>query len=145
MSPVVSALGGLLGLFDSPQISIAGFGALPLMSRMFDAPFHIVGLGIGPLEDPDARRMAGFIGSHAESVMVRDEESLALARAILPGHHGVRQAPDVVYALKLERPAALERQREDRARRVVGSSGYPHRNSSSIAWGLTSVLVFSTL
>lgn len=114
--------GGLLGLFDNPQISIAGFGALPLMARMFDAPFHVVGLGIGPLDDPDARRMAGFIGSHAESVMVRDEESLALARAILPGHHGVRQAPDVVYALKLERPAAPDEISAFRAEgyRVVG-------------------------
>lgn len=94
--------GGLLGLFNSPQISIAGFGALPLMGRMFDAPFHVVGLGIGPLSDPDAKRMARFIAGHAESIMVRDAESAAFAAEICPFPERVRQAPDVVYALPLD-------------------------------------------
>ena len=93
--------GGLLGLFHAPQISIAGFGALPLMGRMFDAPFHVVGMGIGPLEDADAKRMMGFIGGHAESVMVRDAESYAYAVESLPFPDRVRQAPDVVYGLQL--------------------------------------------
>ncbi len=114
--------GGLLGLFNNPQISIAGFGALPLMARMFDAPFHVVGLGIGPLVDPDARRMAGFIGNQAESITVRDEESFAVAREMLPFHACMRQAPDVVYALELDRPARpaeIESFRAD-GYRVVG-------------------------
>ena len=93
--------GGMLSLFDSPQISIAGFGALPLMCRMFGAPFHVVGMGIGPMQDPDAKRMMGFLGGHAESVMVRDAESLALALESLPDPGRVRQAPDVVYGLEL--------------------------------------------
>lgn len=94
--------GGLLGLFDTPQISIAGFGALPMLGRMFDAPFHVVGMGIGPLDDPDARRMVRFIGGQAETVMVRDEESAEHARQVLPFPDRVRQAPDVVYALELQ-------------------------------------------
>lgn len=114
--------GGLLGLFHGPQISIAGFGALPLIGRMFDAPFHVVGMGIGPLEDPDAKRMVRFIGGHAQSVMVRDAESLAHAMEVLSFPERVRQAPDVVYGLELEipPPPAEVSAFRDRGYRIVG-------------------------
>lgn len=110
--------GGLLGLFHAPQISIAGFGALPLMGRMFDAPFHVVGLGIGPLSDPDAKRMVRFVAGHAESIMVRDAESAQLAAEVCPFPERVRQAPDTVYGLAL--PAAVEAPADIAALRARG-------------------------
>ncbi len=114
--------GGLLGLFDTPQISIAGFGALPLMCRMFDVPFHVVGMGIGPMTDPDARRMMRFVGRHAESIMVRDAESAAHAAAFDGLPVEVSQAPDVVYGLALS-PSAVPPDIEafrQRGYRIVG-------------------------
>lgn len=123
--------GGMLSLFNWPQISIAGFGALPLMGCMFDAPFHVVGMGIGPLEDPDAKRMVRFIGGHAQSIMVRDAESLAHAMEVLPYPERVRQAPDVVYGLQLPslpEPAEVAAFRQ-RGFRIVGLNLRPWAQS----------------
>jgi len=98
--------GGMLGFFQMPQISIAGFGALPLMGRMFGAPFHVVGMGVGPLAEPDARRMVRFLAMQAESILVRDTESAGLLEASGVPAELVQQAPDVVYGLQL--PASPE-------------------------------------
>lgn len=114
--------GGLLGFFQMPQISIAGFGALPLMGRMFEAPFHVVGMGVGPLEDPDARRMVRFLATQAESIMVRDAESAGLLEESGVPAELVRQAPDVVYGLQLPvlaEPAEVSALR-GQGRRIVG-------------------------
>lgn len=114
--------GGLLGLFHAPQISIAGFGALPLLGRMFDVPFHVVGMGIGPLNDPDAKRMVRFLAGHAESILVRDTESAEHAADVCPHPDRVKQAPDVVYGLELPElpvPAEIVEFRS-RGYRVVG-------------------------
>lgn len=114
--------GGLQGLFQNPQISIAGFGALPLMGRMFDIPFHVVGMGIGPLSDPDAKRMVRFLAREADSIMVRDAESAALAAEVCPYPDRVSQAPDTVYALELQPLSEPEEVAAFRAKgyRVVG-------------------------
>lgn len=114
--------GGLQGLFQNPQISIAGFGALPLMGRMFDIPFHVVGMGIGPLSDPDAKRMARFLARDADSIMVRDAESAALAAEVCPYPDRVTQAPDTVYALDLQPRPEPEEVAAFRAKgyRIVG-------------------------
>lgn len=114
--------GGLLGLFHAPQISIAGFGALPLLGRMFDVPFHVVGMGIGPLTDSDAKRMVRFLAGHAESILVRDTESADHAAQVCPHPDRVKQAPDVVYGLELPELSAPAEIVEFRSRgyRVVG-------------------------
>lgn len=138
--------GGLLGLFHAPQISIAGFGALPLMGRIFDAPFHVVGLGIGPLTDPDAKRMARFLAGHADSIMVRDAESAALAAELCPVPGRVRQAPDVVYGLALpegaETPAEIAALRQ-RGYRIVGLNLRPwaHTDEDALVETVAGALV----
>lgn len=114
--------GGLIGLFQTPQISIAGFGALPLMGRMFDAPFHVVGMGVGPLQDPDARRMVRFLATQADSIIVRDIESANLLEESGVPAEMVQQAPDVVYGLQLPtlpEPIEVSAFREQ-GRRIVG-------------------------
>ena len=90
--------GGIPGLFRYPEISIAGFAALPLMGKMFELPFHVVGLGVGPLSALDAKRMVRYVADQADSITVRDDESLRLLEEC--GVHA-SQAPDVVYALEL--------------------------------------------
>ncbi len=97
--------GGLMGLFSGAQISIAGFGTLPLLGRMFDLPFHVVGMGVGPLEHADAMRMVKFVASNAETIYIRDDESDQLLKnSGISGDH-VKVAPDVVYALQLPQPS----------------------------------------
>lgn len=114
--------GGLLGLFESPQISIAGFAVLPLLARMLGARFHVAGLGIGPLEDPDAKRLIRFVSSHADSIMVRDAESMRLAMEICAEPERLIQAPDVVYGLSLDpvAPRAEIVTLRSQGRRIVG-------------------------
>jgi polysaccharide pyruvyl transferase CsaB len=114
--------GGLLGLFQGTQISMAGFGILPLLGRMFDLPYHLLGLGIGPLTDADAKRMAHFLAMHAESILVRDRESFDIATALTADQARLEQMPDTVYAVALEGaevPAPLKVLRQD-GRRLVG-------------------------
>lgn len=101
---------GVLGLFNNPTISIAGFGVLPLMGRVFDVPCHVVGMGVGPLTHPDAMAMIRFLARQTESVYVRDEDSTELLRAAGVPSDKLLTAPDVVYALPLQEsvvPAAL--------------------------------------
>ena len=54
--------------------------------------------------------------------------------------HRLRHRRPARELLELQRPSALERQREDRPRRVVGSSRYPHRSTLLAGSDLTSVL-----
>jgi polysaccharide pyruvyl transferase CsaB len=99
--------GGLMGLFSGAQISIAGFGILPILGRMFELPFHVVGMGVGPLEQPDARRMMKFVAEHAETIYVRDSESAQILQLSGLAKDKVHVAPDVVYALKLPEAAII--------------------------------------
>lgn len=137
--------GGLLSLFHAPQISIAGFGALPLMGRMFDAPFHVVGMGIGPLSDPDAKRMVRFLAGHAESIMVRDAESAAHAAEVCPFPERVRQAPDVVYGLQLPQIPEPDEVAALRARgyRIVGLNLRPwaHTDEDALVECIATALI----
>jgi len=96
--------GGLMGLFSGTTISIAGFGILPMLGKAFDAPFHVVGMGVGPLEHPDARRMVKLVASQAETIYVRDEPSAELLRAASIPEDKLYVAPDVVYGLELPPP-----------------------------------------
>jgi polysaccharide pyruvyl transferase CsaB len=94
--------GGLAGLFSTPQLSIAGMGVLPLMASMVDAEFHVAGMGVGPLSDPDAMRMVRFVARDARSIMVRDRGSFELLVAAGVPANRVELAPDLVYGLELE-------------------------------------------
>lgn len=98
------ATGGLASLFEAPKRSVSGTAVLPLMARIFGAGFHVAGLGVGPLENQDARRLARFLCDQADSILVRDGDSRALLMASgVPGDR-IQAAPDPVYALSLSPP-----------------------------------------
>lgn len=93
--------GGLASLVNGSTMSIAGFGNLPLMGRVAGIPYHVVGLGAGPLEDDDAKGMVRFLAEQTESILVRDEYSRAVIVDTGVDYARVTSAPDVVYAVDL--------------------------------------------
>lgn len=95
--------GGLGALFNGGKISIAGFAALPMMGRVLDIPFYVVGMGVGPLTNFDAQKTVKFVAKESSSIYVRDPESEALLRQVGIDERLIFNAPDVVYAIDLQR------------------------------------------
>lgn len=96
--------GGLAALFNGGKISMAGFGILPMMAKVLELPFHVVGLGVGPLTDSHAAKTVKYIAKQADSIYLRDPESGRLLSEVLDGaDEHVTVAPDSVYALDLGR------------------------------------------
>lgn len=91
--------GGLSSLVNGSTISIAGFGNLPMMGRVLGVPYHVIGLGAGPLHDADAKAMVRFLAQQTESILVRDEDSKAVIAATGVDADAIRCSPDVVYAV----------------------------------------------
>lgn len=100
--------GGMPGLFDQPRMSIAGLAVMPVLSSMRRRPFHVVGMGVGPLEDEDARQMVRWVGDQASSISVRDSGSADLLTSIEGWEAPVETVPDPVYALDLGVPRTPE-------------------------------------
>ena len=93
--------GGNASLFTQNPISLTGFGKLPLLTRMYGRPFHVYGVGAGPLEHPEARQCLRFLAEQAKSVAVRDAASKELLEGIESWRNPVECYPDAVYALEL--------------------------------------------
>ncbi len=93
--------GGLAGMFAEPALSVPGWAPLIVLAELLGRPAHLFGLGVGPLEDPDARRLAGWLAGHANSVSVRDRRSRELLKGLAGAPPVVELAPDPVYALEL--------------------------------------------
>lgn len=93
--------GGLPGLFHGSKISVTGFAVLPLLANLRGVPLHVVGMGVGPLADSEARLMVAHLAKMASSVTVRDTESKALLDDIVGTTDIAVQAPDVVYGIDL--------------------------------------------
>ena len=93
--------GGLAGLFSEPAVSVQGWGPLVVLAEILGVPVHLFGLGVGPLEDADARRLTAWLAARANSVSVRDRHSRELLERLPGGRAVVELAPDPVYALDL--------------------------------------------
>ena len=72
--------GGVAGWFQGNHLSVTGLGMLPIMARVFERQFHVFGMGVGPLDDPDAQAVVRFIAEQADSITVRDETSASCSR-----------------------------------------------------------------
>lgn len=95
-----SRAGGVRSMFTGARISIAGFSILPMIGLVRQVPFFGVGLGVGPLHDPDAKLLLKWVADQAASIQVRDQESLdALHELNLKTPCSLE--PDVVYAVDL--------------------------------------------
>ncbi|MEW1978957.1 polysaccharide pyruvyl transferase family protein [Kocuria palustris] len=119
--------GGLASLVNGTGMSVAGFGNLPMMGRVLGVPYHVIGLGAGPLQDRDAQAMVRFLAQQTESILVRDADSQAAIEQTGVDPATISCAPDVVYAVDLPSPDApavesteeLRRLRSE-GRRLVG-------------------------
>ncbi|MGG5751816.1 glycosyltransferase family protein [Zafaria sp. Z1313] len=94
--------GGLPAMFTGGTISMAGFGILPLMGKVLEIPFHVVGLGVGPLSDHYARQTVKFLASQADSIYVRDPDSGDILRSLQIADGKLTVGPDSVYAVDLD-------------------------------------------
>ncbi|HEY2636957.1 MAG TPA: polysaccharide pyruvyl transferase family protein, partial [Solirubrobacteraceae bacterium] len=93
--------GGLPGVFRRPGMSVGSWVPPMVMAAALDRPVHLYGLGVGPLTDPDARHLVGWLAGRAASVSVRDAPSRALLRELPGAPAEVEQVADPVYALDL--------------------------------------------
>jgi|GEM_PF-1484480 len=93
--------GGPLSLFSDTSISLAGFGKLLILARIYGRPAHAFGIGVGPLRDQQAKQLLRLLGETAQTIVVRDRESKALLEAVEGWQLSVRYVPDMVYALDL--------------------------------------------
>jgi len=96
MRPTIAALRALRrarllivsggGLLHDHWLSVVPtYLAWSLLARAFGVRIAWVGVGIGPLDRPLARRLAGWTLRLADLVTVRDDASAELARAVAPG------------------------------------------------------------
>lgn len=95
--------GGMPGLFSENSISMTGFGKIPLLARMYGRPFHVYGMGAGPLQQANARKFCRFLSEQAQSIVVRDKESQDLLEGISGWRQPVERVADPVYSLDLSR------------------------------------------
>jgi len=93
--------GGPLSLFSDTSISLAGFGKLLILARIYGCPAHVFGIGVGPLRDQQAKQLLRLLGETAQTIVVRDRESKALLETVEGWQLPVRYVPDMVYALDL--------------------------------------------
>lgn len=91
--------GGILGVFNKPEISIFGYGRPLIIANMYQVPASVHGMGVGPLANQSARRAIRYIAKDLEHINVRDQYSKELL--IECGLSGIRTSPDVVYALDM--------------------------------------------
>jgi polysaccharide pyruvyl transferase CsaB len=94
--------GGPLSLFTDTAISLAGFGKLLMLARIYGRPAHVFGVGVGPLKDKQAKQLLRLLGETAQTIVVRDQESKALLEAIKGWRLPIRCVPDTVYSLDLD-------------------------------------------
>jgi polysaccharide pyruvyl transferase CsaB len=105
--------GGLPGWFEGARISVTGLGTLPVMAKVLGRQFHVFGMGVGPLADPEAQALVRYLAEQADTIQVRDDTSAELLGEISGGTLDVRVMPDPVYGLRLP-----ERRLPDAVRRL---------------------------
>jgi len=94
--------GGPMALFRASKMSMGGYARASFMIAATGAPFHVYGLGVGPLNSSPAREFAKFMSRQIETITVRDPGSAELLKSIPGWEKEVRVAPDMVYAYPIE-------------------------------------------
>lgn len=94
-------------LFADNRISPTGYAKVPLLGAIHHRPFHVYGMGAGPLGEP-AKRFVKFVADRAATLTVRDESSKTLLEAYPTWTAPITVAPDPVYALDIGEPGTLQ-------------------------------------
>lgn len=106
---------GSIGLFLNPYSEIAGQAAFTLMAKTHDVPAVYLGIGAGPLANPDAQRLVRLEAAVGARYLPRDDETTRLLlNAGVPASQ-IEQKADLAFLLE---PGELADQADERARQL---------------------------
>jgi len=135
--------GGLLAMFTDNLSAITGYSKLPLLAKVYNRPFHVFGMGVGPMTDPDAKAYTRFLARQADSIAVRDEGSRALLESIDAWDIPVDEFPDPVFALDIrhtEPPEVLRQLTQEGPVIGVNLRPWPRGNEEQFLAHISDVL-----
>jgi polysaccharide pyruvyl transferase CsaB len=133
------AAGGVAGVFALTTSSPSNLAVLPVLAGIRRRPVFVHGMGVGPLDDPDARELVRFTGDLCEAVSVRDVSSARLLASIPGWTKSVEIAPDVVYGLDVG-PVQAPRFHRAAAPTVLAVNVRPWADPPELATRLAEVL-----
>ncbi|MDO5634997.1 MAG: polysaccharide pyruvyl transferase family protein [Micrococcus sp.] len=107
---------GTRGMVNGARVSPGHMAQLPLLVSAYGGQVHVVGMGVGPLDDPAARAAVRLTGQVAARVTVRDAASLALLEGVSEHWSApVQVVPDLVFGLPLPTPRSTAERDEGTA------------------------------
>ena len=106
---------GSIGLYLNPYSEIAGQAAFTLMAKTHDVPAVYLGIGAGPLANPDAQRLVRLEATVGARYLPRDDETTRLLlNAGVPASQ-IEQKADLAFLLE---PGELGDQTNEHARQL---------------------------
>jgi polysaccharide pyruvyl transferase CsaB len=90
---------GIADFFDGFTHGLTGMGIIPTMANIHEVPTMYFALGVGPLENPEAKKFAKFLVNQMSVVTVRDEYSKNLLESIEGINKKIIQTSDPTYVL----------------------------------------------
>lgn len=113
-TPFLKFTSGLVDLFQDPYSEIAGQAAMVLLAWLCDVPTVFVGMGAGPLGNPDAQALVRLASLAKPRFVTRDAHSAALLREAGVDSRLVQEKADLAFLIDphdyVEPPAWLAKQ-----------------------------------
>jgi polysaccharide pyruvyl transferase CsaB len=90
---------GIADFFDSFTHGLTGMGIIPTMANIHNVPVMYFALGVGPLENLEARKFVRFMSEQIDIITVRDKHSKDLMESIEGIRKEVIQTADPTLTL----------------------------------------------
>ncbi|GGM32311.1 hypothetical protein GCM10011351_17980 [Paraliobacillus quinghaiensis] len=90
---------GIADYFDSYSHGLTGMGIIPTIANIHNVPVMYFALGVGPLENPEARKFVRFMTEQIDIITVRDSHSKQLLESIDGMNKEVIQTADPTLTL----------------------------------------------
>lgn len=98
-TPFLKFTSGLVDLFQDPYSEIAGQAAMVLLAWLCGVPTVFVGMGVGPLGNPDAQALVRLASLAAPRFVTRDAHSAALLRQAGVADDLVQEKADLAFLI----------------------------------------------
>lgn len=98
-TPFLNVTSGLVDLFQNPFSEIAGQAAMVLLAWLCDVPTVFVGMGVGPLGNPDAQALVRLASLAGPRFVTRDAHSAALLREAGVAPELVQEKADLAFLI----------------------------------------------
>lgn len=99
---------GKVNLFLNPESDISGQVAVTLLAHMHDVPVFGMGIGAGPLANPDAQRLLRLASLCDPVYFTRDTRTTELLLAAGVRESCVRQKADLAFSIDVPSSAVVE-------------------------------------